>query len=144
MVGDFHPAMVRIRRLDPTGFQSRQGGSHDLRLHHSRRFRYWRWGHSDISDFKLKYSSLSGIHTVAHVANAVNFSRYYNPYWPVINMAQYPGQHPLWMVFNSGFSIRFLPQSITKNLIATFYRSKSANIAIRDLKYVSWMHEIFP
>jgi len=43
----------------------------------------------------------SGVHTAAHVANAVNFSRYYNPFWPAINMAQYPGQNPLQMVFTS-------------------------------------------
>ncbi|XP_047098088.1 NADPH oxidase 4-like isoform X1 [Schistocerca piceifrons] len=43
----------------------------------------------------------AAIHTAAHVANAVNFSRYYSHNFPEINWASYEGQAPLAMILTS-------------------------------------------
>ncbi|XP_072018761.1 NADPH oxidase 4-like [Amphiura filiformis] len=43
----------------------------------------------------------AAIHCVAHFFNAFNFSRQYNSEFPDVNVAQYRGQSPCWIIFST-------------------------------------------
>ncbi|XP_068081061.1 NADPH oxidase 4 isoform X2 [Anabrus simplex] len=62
---------------------------------------------------------IASVHTIAHVINAINFSRYYDHEHLELNWAKYEGQNPVEMIFSSVAGLTGVAMVLVLTLLAS-------------------------